>query len=187
MKLINALLAAALMAASFGALAHEGEGHKKARSISKEQTQWGIAGDAKAARRTIELAMGDNMRFAPDRIEVMEGETVKFVVRNKGKVLHEFVIGTKKALDEHAALMLKFPNMEHDEPHMAHVKPGAVGQIVWAFNRPGRFDFACLIPGHYQAGMVGSIEVVPAGGEGLARRPGVPGPATRRGSNGLVS
>ena len=59
--------------------------------------------------------------------------------------------------------MVKFPNMEHDEPYMAHVKPGESGEIVWTFNRPGDFDFACLIAGHYQAGMVGKIKVAPAG------------------------
>ena len=73
--------------------------------------------------------------------------------------MHEFVIGDKKDLDEHAALMVKFPNMEHDEPYMAHVAPGKAGQIIWNFNRAGEFDFACLIAGHYQAGMVGKIKV----------------------------
>jgi uncharacterized cupredoxin-like copper-binding protein len=70
------------------------------------------------------------------------------------------VIGSKQALDEHAALMMKFPGMEHDEPYMAHVKPGRSGEIIWTFNQAGRFDFACLIAGHYQAGMVGTINVV---------------------------
>jgi len=94
---------------------------------------------------------------------VKQGDTVKFVVRNTGKVMHEIVIGTKNMLDEHAALMVKFPNMEHDEPYMAHVAPGKTGELVWTFNRPGDFDFACLIAGHYQAGMVGKITVVAAG------------------------
>ena len=103
--------------------------------------------------------MDDKMRFTPDRIDVREGETVRLVHRNGGRVMHEFVLGTKQALDEHAALMLRFPNMEHDEPHMAHVGPGKTGEIVWTFNRAGEFDFACLIPGHYQAGMVGKVRI----------------------------
>lgn len=162
----NVLLAAALIGVSFGAAAHQGQGHKKPGPVVKEQKEWGIAGDAKAAKRTIEVAMTDNMRFTPDRIEVRQGETVKFVISNKGKVLHEFVIGSKQALDEHAALMMKFPDMEHDEPYMAHVKPGKSGEIVWTFNQAGRFDFACLIAGHYQAGMVGTINVVATEKEG---------------------
>ncbi|MCX7277634.1 MAG: plastocyanin/azurin family copper-binding protein, partial [Burkholderiales bacterium] len=59
----------------------------------------------------------------------------------------------------HAAMMAKFPNMEHDEPHMAHVGAGQTGTLVWTFNRVGSFDFACLIAGHYQAGMTGKITV----------------------------
>ena len=159
MKPVHALLFAAFICASLGAAAHETEVHKKRGSVRKEQTQWGIAGDAKAATRTIALAMGDDMRFTPNRIEVEQGETLKLVVRNNGKALHEFVIGTRKTLDEHAALMLKFPNMEHDEPYMAHVKPGGSSEVLWKFNRPGSFDFACLMAGHYQAGMVGNIVV----------------------------
>jgi len=84
---------------------------------------------------------------------------LKLVLKNNGKQLHEFVIGSKKELEEHAALMMKFPNMEHDEPYMAHVPPGKTGEIIWTFNKPGTFDFACLIAGHYQAGMVGKIIV----------------------------
>jgi uncharacterized cupredoxin-like copper-binding protein len=164
MKLLSALLVAALMGASLGATAHEGEDHsKKAGPVKKEQKEWGIAGDAKAVKRTIEVVMTDNMRFSPERIEVKQGETIRFIHKNAGKIMHEFVIGTKKELDEHAALMMKFPNMEHDEPYMAHVGAGKVGEVVWTFNRPGEFDFACLVPGHYQAGMVGKIKVVAAG------------------------
>ncbi|MDP3759715.1 MAG: cupredoxin family protein [Ramlibacter sp.] len=161
MKYLHALLAAAMVSASLGAVAHEGETHpqKKVGPVTKEQKDWGIAGDAKAAKRTVELVMSDNMRFTPDKIEVKQGETVRFVVKNSGQMMHEIVIGTKKTLDEHAALMMKFPGMEHDEPYMSHVAPGKVGELVWTFNRAGDFDFACLIAGHYQAGMVGKIKV----------------------------
>jgi uncharacterized cupredoxin-like copper-binding protein len=143
------------------ARAHGDQDHaKKAGPIRKEQKDWGIAGDAKNVKRTIEVGMADNMRFTPERIEVRRGETVKFVVRNTGKVMHEFVIGTKAENAKHAELMVKFPNMEHDEPYMAHVPPGKTGEIVWTFNRAGEFEFACLIAGHYQGGMVGTIKVV---------------------------
>jgi uncharacterized cupredoxin-like copper-binding protein len=111
------------------------------------------------AQRSVVFTMTDNMRFTPDTLKVRVGETLRIVVRNEGKMLHEFVLGTKKELDEHAALMVKFPTMEHDEPYMAHVPAGKSGEIVWTFNRAGDFDFACLIAGHYQAGMVGKITV----------------------------
>mgnify|MGYP001342182974 CR=1 FL=1 len=158
-RLFAALLA--LLCAS--AVAHQGQTHAdKAGAVRKEQKDWGIAGDAKAARKTIEVKMTDAMRFTPEHIEVRQGETIRFVLRNDGKLMHEFVIGTQQELDAHAALMVKFPNMEHDEPYMAHVAPGRVGRIVWTFNRAGDFGFACLIAGHYQAGMVGRIKVVAA-------------------------
>lgn len=164
MKRLHALLAAALIGASFGASAHGNEDHaKSAGPVKKEQKAWGIAGDAKAVKRTIEIEMKDNMRFSPDTIELKQGETVKFVVKNSGKMMHEMVIGSKNELDEHAALMAKFPNMEHDEPYMTHVAAGKAGEITWNFNRPGDFEFACLIAGHYQAGMVGKIKVVGQG------------------------
>jgi uncharacterized cupredoxin-like copper-binding protein len=151
------------LAASTGTLAfaHGEKAHgKKSAPAKKEQKEWGIAGDAKSVQRTVTLTMDDNMRFTPDKLSFKQGETVRFVIQNKGKLLHELVIGTKKELDEHAALMLKFPGMEHDEPYMAHVAAGKSGGLVWTFNRVGEFDFACLIAGHYQACMVGKISVV---------------------------
>jgi len=145
--------------------AHGEEAHAKASALlKKQQMPWGIAGNAKAVSHTVHVGMSDQMRFTPERIEVRQGETVKFVVRNNGKLMHEFVIGTPAELHKHAALMVKFPDMEHDEPYMTHVPPGKTGQIVWTFNRAGDFDFACLIAGHYQAGMVGKIKVTPASG-----------------------
>lgn len=166
MKVVQLVLGAALVAGSLSAGAHGNEEHAaKAGPVKKEQKAWGMAGDAKAAKRTVEITMTDNMRFTPDRIEVRQGETVKFVVKNAGKVMHEIVIGTQKDLDAHAALMVKFPGMEHEEPYMAHVAAGKSGELVWNFNRAGEFDFACLIAGHYQAGMVGKIKVVAAAGD----------------------
>lgn len=159
------------LTATMLAYAHGDEDHsKKTGPVKKEQKEWGIAGDAKAVKRTVALTMSDMMRFTPDKIEVKEGETIKIVMKNDGKQLHEMVIGTKKELDEHAALMLKFPNMEHDEPYMAHVPVGKTGEIIWNFNKAGDFDFACLIAGHYQAGMVGKIKVVAAKGDGHAHK-----------------
>ena len=153
---------AILLSAFIGHASAHGDAHdkKKMVAVKKEQKPWGIAGDAKTAKRTITIAMTDQMRFVPDKIAVKQGETIKFVLKNEGKMLHEMVIGTKKELEEHAALMLKFPTMEHEEPYMAHVPVGKTGQIIWTFNRAGDFDFACLIAGHYQAGMVGKISVV---------------------------
>ena len=131
-----------------------------ATETSREQQAWGIAGDEKAVSRTIAIVMTDAMRFVPDRIEVRLGETIRFTHENRGAVMHEMVLGTPATLAEHAELMQRFPEMEHDEPWMAHIAPGGRGEMLWQFNRAGEFQFACLIPGHFQAGMVGAIRVL---------------------------
>ena len=140
-----------------------------------EQTAWGMAGQAADVRRTVDIDMTDAMRFTPDTLVVREGETVRFRLHNRGRMLHEMVIGTPDELAKHAALMAKFPDMEHDAPYMAHVEPGQTGEIVWHFNRPGPFEFACLIAGHYEAGMRGTLQVeaaapVAAFSEGVVRK-----------------
>jgi uncharacterized cupredoxin-like copper-binding protein len=150
----------ALAACAPPALAH-GDAKHPAGKVVKEQKDWGIAGDAKAVRRTFEFRMGDDMRFRPDRLRVKRGETLRLSVVNDGRQLHEYVLGTAAENARHAELMIKFPDMEHDEPWMAHVKPGQRGEIVWTFNRAGTFEFACLIAGHYAAGMKGTITVDP--------------------------
>ena len=144
--------------AAYPALAH-GDKAMKASPTIKEQKPWGIAGDLSGVKRTVTLTMDDKMRFTPDTLSFKEGETVRFIVKNQGKLLHEMVIGTRAELDAHAALMEKFPNMAHDEPYIAHVDPGKQGGLVWTFNRPGDFEFACLVAGHFAAGMKGRIKV----------------------------
>lgn len=164
-RLARWLALASLASITTLVLAHGDAAHRKAgaAAITMEQKPWGIAGERKSARRTIEIGMTDEMRFVPERIEVRLGETIRFVHRNDGKVLHEFVLGTKAELDEHAAMMKKFPGMEHDEPYMAHVAPGKKEEIVWQFTKPGEFYYACLLPGHFEAGMIGRIVVTPKG------------------------
>ena len=152
------LLGMALLAGA--AQAHGDAPH--AGPVLHEQKPWGIAGDVHDPRRSVTVTMGDDMRFRPDHLVVHEGQTVRLVLRNRGRMLHEFVLGTPQELDEHAALMARFPDMKHDEPYMAHVAPGRRGEIVWLFNRAGEFRFACLIAGHYQAGMVGQVVVASA-------------------------
>ena len=143
--------------------AHGPQAHGAKAAGAPEQKAWGIAGDPQRVVRTIDIRMSDAMRFTPARIEVQQGQTLRLRVRNEGKLMHELVIGTRQELEEHAALMKKFPQMAHDEPYMAHVDPGRTGQIVWHFNRPGQFEFACLVAGHFDAGMIGKIIVRASG------------------------
>lgn len=121
----------------------------------------GKPGDPARVERTIEIATGDNMRFSPDRIQVRRGQTIRFRVVNGGQMKHEFVLGTLAELKKHAALMRKFPDMEHDDPNAVSVDPGQTRELVWRFTRRGDFDFACLVPGHFEAGMRGKIAVGP--------------------------
>jgi uncharacterized cupredoxin-like copper-binding protein len=159
-KLVIAALSLPMLTAARSALAHGDQKHAKKPNVAmNEQKPWGIAGAPKNVQRVIEVKLLDTMRFVPDSITLTQGETVRFALKNDGKIMHEMVIGTKKTLQEHAALMLKNPGMEHEESYMAHVAPGKRGEIVWTFNRAGEFMFACLIAGHYQAGMVGKIKV----------------------------
>jgi len=146
---------------STGASAHGEKPHSQKFSAAQltEEKPFGKAGDPKKVTRTVAVDMSDKMRFTPAALTVKPGETVKFVVKNSGKVMHEFVLGTLSELKEHAELMKKFPNMEHAEPYMAHVPPGKTETIVWQFTQGGEFHFGCLLPGHFEAGMVGKINV----------------------------
>lgn len=143
------------------ALAHGEAKHApaKKKQASTADHAWGREGDPKKASRTIAVDMADNMRFSPSEMKVKRGETVKFVVKNSGRQMHEMVIGTRAELEKHAELMKKHPGMEHDAPYMAHVAPGKKGEITWQFTEPGTFMYGCLIPGHWEAGMKGTIVV----------------------------
>lgn len=134
----------------YAAGSHEG-GH--------DEAAYGKPGDPAKVTRTINVEMNDAMRFKPATINVKRGETIKFVLKNTGKLDHEFVLGQAKSLKEHAELMRKFPEMEHAEPNQIEVEPGQTGELVWQFSKPGKFDFACLIPGHFEAGMKGKVAV----------------------------
>ena len=156
--LLSLAMAAALPAAFAGVDASDAK-HKAATRISAEKHAFGKQGDPKKADRTITIDMNDKMRFVPGDIKVKQGETIRFVVRNKGKVLHEMVIGTMDELKSHGEMMKQHPGMEHDEAFMAHVGAGKKSEMVWQFTETGEFYYACLISGHFEAGMVGKITV----------------------------
>lgn len=125
----------------------------------QEEAAAGRPGDLKKISRSIQVSMSDNMRYTPSRISVKRGETVKFMIKNTGKIKHEMVIGSVAELKEHAELMRKFPDMEHAEPNQLTLDPGKSGVLVWQFTKAGTVDFACLQPRHFEAGMVGKVKV----------------------------
>lgn len=152
---------AAAPASGGSAHAHETKNASKAHVdySQAEQTEFGVAADARKAKRSVRIEMSDRMRFNPATITVQQWEIVRFVPVNGGTQMHEMVLGTLADLKSHAELMRKHPGMEHAEPYMAHVRPGKSGEIGWRFNRAGTFYFACLVPGHFEAGMLGKIIV----------------------------
>ena len=148
-------------ALSFPAWGHN-ESHAKMDAIDytdAETHPFGKASAPMVAVKTIDVGMSDMMRFMPAEIVINKGDTVRFVIRNNGQLLHEMVLGTSESLLEHAELMKKFPGMEHSEPYMAHVPVGETQMIGWQFTEAGEFAFGCLVPGHFEAGMKGTITV----------------------------
>lgn len=91
----------------------------------------GKPGNAANVTRTVNVEMSDLMRFSPSQLTVKRGETVKFVVKNTGKIRHEMMLGTEAGLKEHAALMRKFPEMEHAEANAVTVNAGKSAQVIW--------------------------------------------------------
>lgn len=159
-SLTVALLAAiASPAALAHGTAHHGTSAKAHAHGPAMETAFGRPGEPGKVSRTVTVEMSDNMRFAPSTLTVRRGETVRLQVVNKGKMLHELVLGTPEEIKKHWEAMKRHPNMAHDEPSMVHVQPGKRGEIVWQFTKPGEFQFACLLPGHYEAGMVGKVVV----------------------------
>jgi uncharacterized cupredoxin-like copper-binding protein len=147
---------------SGAALADAGHTHGAAQKYDGHAAAMGEPGDPKARGvRTIEVSMTDKMRFQPATLTIKRGETVRFVVKNTGETKHELVLGTPGELTEHAKVMQKFPEMEHDDPNAIAVEPGKSGSFVWKFTKAGDWDmgFACLIPGHFEAGMKGRVVV----------------------------
>ncbi|UCG99308.1 MAG: cupredoxin family protein [Burkholderiales bacterium] len=158
--------AAAVLALSFAPAvhAHGGEPHSADKhrppNLDALEKPFGRTGDPKMVSRTIRIDGHDTMRYTPAEITVRQGETVRFIVYNAGRTMHEIVLGTLDDLQQHAEAMRRHPNMEHDEPYVAHVAPGQSGEMIWQFTEAGDFHFGCLIPGHFEAGMRGRIKVV---------------------------
>lgn len=122
----------------------------------------GEPGNPKRTSKTIAITMRESdgkMLFSPSRIEVRQGEQVKFVLTNAGHLDHEFMIATPEENQKHAVLMQKYPDMVHEDPNGRTVKTKQKGELIWRFTKRGTFEFACLMPGHYEAGMLGTIIV----------------------------
>lgn len=149
-KLLAACAALAMASGSFASGSHAG-GHGT-QAVGKP-------GVAAKATRTVEISMSDAMRYTPSEVQVRRGETIRFIVTNSGQLQHEFNLGSEADLKAHHAMMMKFPGMEHDEPNVVSLAPGKTGEVIWQFTDAGTVSFACLVPGHYEAGMKGGVKV----------------------------
>ncbi|MCU1759980.1 cupredoxin family protein [Pseudomonas sp. 14P_8.1_Bac3] len=147
---------------------------------------FGQPAPAAKADRSVEVVMSD-MSFAPKAIDIKAGETIRFVLVNKGQLLHEFNLGNAAMHARHQQEMLKMQQsgmltptgmkemdhaampgmdhassgqgMKHDDPNSVLVEPGKTAELTWTFTQATSLEFACNIPGHYQAGMVGTLTV----------------------------
>ena len=149
-RIMTALALAAIFGVASPVLAHEGD---------HDEAMIGVPGNAASVDRTIKIEAYDTYKFKPSTVTVSGGRTVRFVIHNAGKLRHEFHLGTRAELLEHAKLMRKFPNMEHDDPNAVTVEPGKTATVTWKFTVPGTVYFGCLEPGHYEAGMKGKVVV----------------------------
>jgi uncharacterized cupredoxin-like copper-binding protein len=164
----NCLTGAAALAAALAILggtgsippgyAHDAHGaHAVPRTFSA-----GEPGNPKQPSRVIEITMqeGDGkMLYAPDRIDIRRNEQIRFVLKNDGALEHEFMLATAKENAAHGETMAKMPDMRHEEPNGTRLDAKGKTEILWRFTKRGEFEFACLIPGHYQAGMYGRVVV----------------------------
>jgi uncharacterized cupredoxin-like copper-binding protein len=130
-----------------------------ARGATTPATEFGSPGNARDVRRVIDVSLLDTMHIVPDRLSVKQGETVRLRITNSGATPHEFVLGTKKEIDEHHEMMRTMPTMKHADPNAVSVAPGTTADLIWRFSRPGTFLYACLIPGHWESGMQGTVTV----------------------------
>ena len=137
-------------------MAFAGPGHDGMMEI-------GQPANAGTETRTIQVKLMEteegDMIFEPRVLDFQAGETVRLAIENIGEQEHEFVMDTVAAVAEHKELMNEFPEMEHDDPNAVRLAPGEKGEIIWTFANAGSFQFACLIPGHYEAGMHGALSV----------------------------
>jgi len=149
------LSATSPMAATAGS---EPAGH----SHEMEDFSAGESGDPKELSRIIQVSMEERdgkMLYVPAQVEFRKGETIKFVLYNNGELDHEFVLASTEENLEHAEMMMKNPEMQHADPNARRVAPKQTSEIIWKFTKAGQFEFACLIPGHRDAGMIGTVDV----------------------------
>jgi uncharacterized cupredoxin-like copper-binding protein len=159
---MNNALSVSLLVLSMAASAALAGAGPKGHSHGHETFSAGEPGDPKKPARIVQVTMSEGdgkMMYVPDRLEIKRGEQIKFVLRNNGALDHEFILASTAENVKHAEEMKKNPEMEHDDPNAKRLSPKKTTEIVWKFTKAGKFEYGCLIPGHREAGMTGTIIV----------------------------
>lgn len=150
----------AAVAFAFGPSAVADVGHKHSMKM-----MGGQPGKKSEVDRTIRLIATD-MKFNKKTINIKAGETIRFVVTNKGEQVHDLTLGTEEVQASHRKEMLEMLNkgmdlgkMNHSDPNAVMIKPGETKELIWKFAKAQKFEFACNVPGHYEAGMKGRIVI----------------------------
>lgn len=168
MKTVISTFAAAILVlapvAWTAANAHGTSGHGGMAAMQSEASAWGHPGKAGAVDRTIRIKAEDSMRFVPAKLTIKAGQTVKFVITNVGKLKHGLVLGPKSEQKEHEKEMEAMmhsgkTHMGHSDPNEVTLPPGTTKTLIWTFTKPGTYQYACHEPGHYAAGMFGTLTV----------------------------
>lgn len=126
-------------------------------TANHSHTAIGEPGVQENITRTIRLEVYE-YRFSPSEINIKQGETVRFIVKNTGKKKHEMMIDTIQHLREHEKMMREHDHEAHTEPNQIILEPGEEKELIWYFTQAGTIDFACPVPGHFK-GMRGKIIV----------------------------
>lgn len=122
----------------------------------------GEPGDPSRPARVVQIVMREasgKMQFIPERLTVKRGEQVRFVLVNNGELEHEFVLASTEENLKHAEAMQQNPDMEHNDPNGRRVASRNRDELLWRFTKAGAFEYGCLIPGHREAGMTGTVLV----------------------------
>jgi uncharacterized cupredoxin-like copper-binding protein len=180
-----ALVGATAVVLAWGPVQAAGEGHTHGHHPPSAEhghgsghghvghTAFGHPGDPSEVDRTIEIEASDDMMFQVSSIDVKDGETIRFIIRNVGEIDHDFTIGTPDVQAAHKQKMMKMMEagtshdamhgaiVPHDDPNAVMVHPGETKELIWTFTKVDNVEFGCNVPGHYEAGMRGTFNFVP--------------------------
>ena len=160
-RYVSTLLLTTTIGYAYAAGKHEHHHHEKHDSAQHHHmSAVGEPAQDKDVTKTIHVTMLDTMKYEFDGpLDIKEGDVIRFVVKNEGKILHEFSIGNAMEQKKHAEMMKSMPDMIHEDPNTLSLEAGGKGELIWRFKGKEEVVFACNIPGHYEAGMFAKVSL----------------------------